>query len=97
MKRALLALLLVVTAFCSGYLLRAQTPAPYQFSVSPGTTVANCSVVTGQTTYCFTGAGVYQSLNGAAFVGPALFVAPVVPTKAVIPAQTIPAQTVPLQ
>jgi hypothetical protein len=94
MKRTLLTLFVLA---CLAYVLFAQTPAPYQFSVSPGTTVSNCTVVASQTTYCYTGAGLYVSLNGAAFAGPVPITLPAIPTKAVIPAQTLPAQTVPLQ
>ena len=45
------------------------TLPPYEFSVAPGTTLANCIPVPNQTTWCWTGDGnVYKSVNGAAFV-----------------------------
>jgi len=99
--------LLLVAALCFlfGYWVRAQNPAPYQFGVNPTTTVSNCAVTAAQTTYCFTGAGLYQSLNGAAFTLVAGAVSSVngqtgtvvlaIPSKVVVPATA--SQTLPLQ
>ena len=96
--RKLAILLAILCAFLLGYALRAQTPAPYQFSVNASTTMANCTMVASQTTYCFAGDGVYKSINGATFVpiGPVLsvngqtgVVVLAIPSKATLPAQTL--------
>jgi hypothetical protein len=97
-------LLLVAFALLTGYLLRAQTSAPYQFSVAASTTSSNCTAVAGQTTYCFTGAGAYISVNGGAFAslsgvtswnGLTGAVTYTPPTKALVPA--VPATSYALQ
>ena len=62
--------LIAAAALLSHFTARAQTTsAPYQWSVSPSTTIANCMVVPNQTTFCPTGDGhINVSPNGAAFV-----------------------------
>ena len=82
-------------------------PAPYQFSVNATTTVANCTPVANQTAYCFVGSfgsgppTIYVSQNGAAFVPTTIVISVngqtgavvlTVPSKAVIPSQTVPLQ-----
>lgn len=69
MRNKLVWLLLVVGAVLAIARTRAQaSPQVYVFGVQAGTTVANCPVVAaGVTSYCFTAAGAYQSINGAAW------------------------------
>lgn len=66
-KYGFLFLLYLVLNLPSG---KAQAPLPpYEFSVAPGTTLANCAVVPNQTTWCWTSDGnTYKSINGAPFV-----------------------------
>lgn len=68
MKKIVLAAVL----FFGGWLIaRAQTVAPFQFSVTPSSGPSGCAIVPAQTTYCFAGdGGIYVSVNGASFVTP---------------------------
>jgi hypothetical protein len=54
------------------------TAQVYAFSVQAGTTVANCpAVASGVTSYCYTAAGAYQSINGATWTSMVSLPAPV--------------------
>src|SRR6266851_5127033 len=61
--------LVAIGLFLAGVVIsRAQTPNnPFQLSVSSATHTA-CTVVAGQTSFCFANDGLWQSIAGAAYV-----------------------------
>lgn len=77
---ALIFLALVVVAPFVVKAVRAQNPdlSPYQFQVGSATHT-NCTVNAGQTRFCFASDGLWQSINGAAYVQVAGIPGPVGP------------------
>ena len=68
MKRNWSALAIVAILLCCvGVLVRGQTTAPWQVSVSGAHTLCTTLSPLGQATYCFASDGLWVSLNGAAY------------------------------